>query len=361
VVVQEQRVHRHRFLRLARLIVLLLVAAAAWPATSAASGRPDIDEVVVSRDRAGTLTFAIKFASAATLGTDTKLQVMLDTDGNSSTGSEGAEYALDYSAAVDGMDPTPALLVAGEGESMSAPPDFSSTPSSATFRIPVNDVGDPDSFDFWVFVEVSGDLVETAPTHVMVSTSALPWTYPKDGAPETGQPYPTDTYEDLSDTSLETSDIPWLLILLGIAGAGALVGASGWAYERYRNRRWPQPKDGSAGSPPPGTNGHAGSGAASSEIDEGTPAPELKEQLVAARELMRRKEPRKALDVVERVRARAVAARDVPGVVGAWSVAAGVYQRSSGKVHQRAGRIAFDCQQNVRSLSRGRAADRGEK
>jgi hypothetical protein len=306
------------------------------------------------------LTFAIRFASPVRLDAKTKLQVMLDTDRDSNTGTEGAEYALDYSSPTGWMDPTPMLLIAGEGASRSATPEFSSTPRSATFRISVYDVGDPDVFDFWVFVEVSGDLVETAPTHVIISSDAQPWTYPKDGAPGAGDPYLTETYEDLSDMSLQTSDVPWTLIVLGVIGAGALLRIGGWAYDRYRGRPTPPGRPTSTGASPPGTNGHSGNGTAAAPVYEGAPAANLEEQLVKARELMGRRESKKALDLVERVRTRAVATQDLPGVVAAWGVAAGVYERSRGKPHQRAGRIAFDCQQNVRALSQGRAFARGE-
>jgi len=346
----ERRPRNRGLPRLGNLIVLALAAAVAWPATSAASGRPNIEKVVVSRDRTGILTFAVRFASAATLDADTKLQVMLDTDRDSSTGSEGAEYALDYSSPTGVLDPTSSLLASGEGD-FSARPQFTETPRSATFRISVDSIGDPGVFDFWVFVEVNGDLVETAPTHVVVSTYAQPWTYPKDGAPGSGQPYPTATYEDFNDTSLETSDIPWLLIVFGIIGIGGLLGLGGWAYDRRRGNR---------DAPPPGATGANGPAGAAAEplVVEGPPAPDLVDQLREARELIGRDKPKRALDVADRVRMRALATEDLPGVVEAWRVAADVYHHSRGKPQQRAGRIAFACQQNVRFLTRGRALAR---
>ena len=348
--------HR-RWPRFAGLIVLALAATAALPAVSTASGRPDIEKVAVSRDQAGMLTFAIGFASPTTLGSGTKLQVMLDTDRDSSTGTDGSEYALDYSAPVEGMDPTPSLLVAGEGESPSATPEFTSTPRLATFRVSVSDIGDPDVFDFWVFVQVGHDLVETAPTHVLISTSAQPWTYPNDGAPDAGQAWPTDTYEDLADSSLETANIPWLMILLGIVGVAALLGFGGAAYDRwFRDRRPPKPTPAGAN----GANGHAGTGGSAMQMQsyEGVPAAGLQVELLEARDLIDR-QPNKALKLAEHVREYALVTSDVPGVIEAWRVAADVYNGSSGKPQQKAGRIAFDCQQNVRTMMRDQAATAG--
>jgi hypothetical protein len=351
--------HR-RWPRLAALIVLALAATAASPAVSTASGRPDIEKVVVSRDQAGTLTFAVGFASPTALGTGTKLQVMLDTDRDPGTGADGGEYALDYSAPVEGMDPTPSLVVAGEGESPTTTPEFTSTPHSATFRVSVYDIGDPDVFDFWVFVEVNGDLVETAPTHVLVSTSAKPWTYPEDSAPDAGQAWPTDTYQDLSDSGLETANIPWLMILLGIVGVAALLGFGGAAYDRWFRDRRPSKPTPAGTNGATAVNGHAGGGSAMQmQSYEGVPAPDLQEELRDARELIGHHEPKKALKVAEHVREHALATSDVPGAIEAWRVAADVYHGSRGKPQQQAGRIAFDCQQNVRTMMRDQAVAAG--
>ncbi len=349
------------------LLVLMLVVGAAWAGTAAAAGRPDIETVVVSRDQAGMLTFVIGFAAPARLDAGTKMEVMLDTDRDSSTGIEGGEYALDYSSPGHGEAPYPSLFTARNGDSVDSSPHslvFSSTPRSATFRISVYDVGDPDVFDFWVFVEQNGDLLDTAPTHVIISTYAQPWTYPTGGAPSPGQAYPVDTYEDLADGSLETSNLPWLTILLVLIGAGAVLGIGGWTVDRIRKRRRPPPAPVVAAAPPAGTNGHGnGNGNVTASVlagYSGAPACDLEQQLVQARALAARHETKKALRLADHVRARALVTADVPALEEAWGVAAGVYRESHGRSQQRAGRLAFDCQQNVRSVSRAQALAVGQ-
>src|SRR5206468_5588328 len=137
--------------------------------------------------------------------------------------------------AADVESPSAALLTARgssstEGDaSVSRPASlhFSSTPGTARFRIAAADIGGPSSFDFWVFVEKNGELVDTAPTHVLVSSPSEPWTYPKGATPAAGGRYAIERYEDTSDTSLTESRIPWRLILLGLFGLfglGAIAG-----------------------------------------------------------------------------------------------------------------------------------------
>jgi hypothetical protein len=87
----------------------------------------------------------------------------------------------------------------------------------------------------------------------------------------------------------------------------------------------------------------------------GAPARDLEEQLEQARALAAGHKPNKALELADHVRARALVTGDVPALEEAWGVASGVYRESHGKPQQRAGRLAFDCQQNVRSVSRGQA------
>jgi len=338
-------------LRLGLLLLSVLVLGAAWPGSAASAGSTDIKAVVVSRDSASILTFVIQFAGPVSLDNATKLQVMLDTDRKSSTGIQGAEYALDYSA-YRGSEPEPSLIhsIDGKGYTSPTPPRFWTGPSDATFEVPTSNIGDPRVFDFWVFVERNGDLVETAPTHVLVSTYSQPWTYPKDGASAPGAGYPTQTYEDISDTSLETTNIPWKWILLGIVGLAALLGFGGWTFERIRGRRGGT----SPVAPPPVAPKGNGSAPAVARRHPGPPAHELEEQLVRARALAAEHHPAGALRLAERVQARAVATRDLPALEGAWDLAAGVYRDSHGKPQQRAGRLAFACQQSVRAVSGNR-------
>lgn len=175
-------------------------------ADAVAASRPDIRTVTVSRDPAGTLSFVISFAAPVTLGSETRMEVMLDTDRNSSTGIQGGEYALDYSSAGDGEMPYASLFTARNGETDVSTPSslhFSSTPSSASFGIAAADIGGPASFDFWVFIEQNHVLVDTAPAGLLSSPYLKPWTYPKGGVLAAGQAYPVETYQDVSPTPAE--------------------------------------------------------------------------------------------------------------------------------------------------------------
>ncbi len=230
-----------RLLLVSALSVLLV---AAWARQADAAGRPDIRAVTVARDQAGSLSFLIDFSGAVTFDARTKLQVMLDTDRDSGTGIQGAEYALDYSSESRLDRPTAALLTTRNGETLRfyrSRLTFSSSWRTAMFTVPVSEIGDPARFDFWVYVQRDGEVVDNAPTHVVVSTEDAPWTYPKGDPPVAGHAYPVETYDDLSDTSLVGGgSFPWLPVVLVVAGLGAAVGLGGWAWERL-HRKTPPP------------------------------------------------------------------------------------------------------------------------
>jgi len=84
-------------------------------------------------------------------------------------------------------------------------------------------------------------LLDDAPTHLLATPDAKPWTYPKAGTPTPGSTYPVERYTDSSDVSLvDDGSFPWLYVVLGIAALGALVGVSGWTLEKL-NKRTPPP------------------------------------------------------------------------------------------------------------------------
>lgn len=200
--------------------------------------RPDIEQVVVSRSAAGTLTFRIEFAAAVVLDEETTVQVAIDADRDAATGVNGLEYSLDWTGYAS-------LLTAVEGnpsESSPASLEFADEGDVVTFRISASDLGDLDRFDFYAFIR-QGDVLDEAPSHVLFSAGAAPWTYPGGDVPAAGEPYPTETYDDLSDLTL--SERGWTFVLAivgGLLGLGAIVGVTGWSVERRRRRR---------GAPPP--------------------------------------------------------------------------------------------------------------
>jgi hypothetical protein len=200
--------------------------------------RPDIDQVVVSRGADGTLTFRIEFAEPVVLDDETTVQVAIDGDRNGATGVNGLEYSLDWTGYAS-------LLTAVEGspsESSPASLEFADEGDVVTFRISASDLGDLDRFDFYAFIR-QGDVLDEAPSHVLFSAGAAPWTYPSGDVPAAGEPYPTETFDDLGDFTL--SERGWTFVLAivgGLLGLGAIAGVTGWSVERRRRRR---------GAPPP--------------------------------------------------------------------------------------------------------------
>jgi hypothetical protein len=137
-----------------------------------------------------------------------------------------------------------ALLTAVDGKAVECHPPslrFSHRDEVVTFSIAAAD-GDSARFDFYAFVRQDGALDE-APSHVVFSAGANPWTYPEGGVPAAGKPYPTTSYADPADTTL--SERPQLLLALvgGVLGVGALLAVVGWDVERHRHRhRTPRPR-----------------------------------------------------------------------------------------------------------------------
>jgi hypothetical protein len=163
------------------------------------TAQPDIRRATVSRAANGTLTFRIDFGAPVVIDSSKMLQVMLDTDRNAKTGVEGAEYSL--AASADEGQPTSAGLftVHGQDSSPSLPPSlhFSSTPTSATFRIAAGAIGNPTVFRFWVFVQNVATEVrpvyDVGPSNLRGDLTNQ-WIYPKTGVHLAGQVYPTETY-----------------------------------------------------------------------------------------------------------------------------------------------------------------------
>lgn len=239
-----------------RSFVVVVLAVLLIPATAAA-GRPNLERVVVSRTPDQRVSFRIEFAEPVALRHDTTVQIAIDADRDPDTGIDGLDYSLDWREtvvsgadvsipedaadalreAITGWSKPFALLTAVDGEAVESHPrslTFSHDDDVVTFSIAAADIGGTERFDFYAFVEQDGKLDE-APSHVLFSAGAVPWTYPREGVPAAGQPYPTQVYEDLSDTTLSEDPLGTLLIgalvLLGIGGVVALVG---WSLERHR-------------------------------------------------------------------------------------------------------------------------------
>jgi hypothetical protein len=105
-----------------------------------------------------------------------------------------------------------------------------------TFSLPSSVIGDPARFDFYAFIRLDGQLDE-APSHVLFSAGALPWTYPKDGTPDVGEAYPTETYFDNSDFTLSEQSGPFICLVVGfVLAVGGLLAVGGWGVQRLRKR-----------------------------------------------------------------------------------------------------------------------------
>jgi hypothetical protein len=239
-----------------RFLVIVLLAALFIPATASAA-RPDLERVVVSRTPDQRVTFRIEFAERVTLRHDTTVQIAIDADRDPATGIDGLDYSLDWTETVvsgagisipeeveDALRDTItdwtkpyALLTAVDGEAVESHPrslTFSHDDEVVTFSIAAADIGSTERFDFYAFIEQDGKLDE-APSHVLFSAGAIPWTYPRDGVPAARQPYPTQVYEDPTDTTLSEAPAGTLVIgLLVVLAVGGVVAIVGWSIERHR-------------------------------------------------------------------------------------------------------------------------------
>lgn len=242
-----------------RLFVIVLLATLFVPATASAA-RPDLERVVVSRAPDQRVTFRIEFAERVTLRHDTTVQIAIDADRDPATGIDGLDYSLDWTESVlsgadisipddveDALRDTItdwtkpfALLTAVDGEAVESHPrslTFSHDGDVVSFSIAAADIGGTERFDFYAFIEQDGKLDE-APSHVLLPAGAMPWTYPRDGAPAVGQPYPTQVYEDPTDATLSEAPLGVLVIgLLVVLAVGGVVAIAGWSIERLRRAR----------------------------------------------------------------------------------------------------------------------------
>jgi hypothetical protein len=143
----------------------------------------DIRSISVTRTRGNVLEFAIRFRHPIS-SKRADIQVLLDTDQDTRTGIQGAEYALDYSA-----KPRSAALLKATGRQVhsSTPPTltFATTPTSATFRIKARYVGDAAGFRFWVLASTGQLPDDVAPSEDLDSAiiahapPVLEWRFPK--------------------------------------------------------------------------------------------------------------------------------------------------------------------------------------
>lgn len=238
-----------------RFLVIFL-AALLIPATASAA-RPNIERVVVSRTPDQRVTFRIEFAEPVALRHDTTVQIAIDADRDPATGIDGLDYSLDWRESVvseadvtimgevdDALRETITdwtkpyvLLTAVDGEAVESHPrslTFSHDDDVVTFSIAAADIGGTERFDFYAFIEQDGKLDE-APSHVLFSAGAMPWTYPRDGAPAARQPYPTQVYQDPTDTTLSETPAGILAVgVLAVLAVGGVVAIVGWSFERHR-------------------------------------------------------------------------------------------------------------------------------
>lgn len=159
---------------------------------------------------------------------------------------DGLDYSLDEAGPLFRGEDGATLLTAVDGESVASSPrelrfdyeeaGYGFSAKSMTFSVPASVIGDPARLDFYVFIRVEGQLDE-APSHVLFSAGLLPWTYPKDGTPDVGEAYPTETYFDNSDFTL--SEQPGLfigVIAVFVLVVGGLLAVGGWSVQRLRKR-----------------------------------------------------------------------------------------------------------------------------
>jgi hypothetical protein len=139
--------------------VLALVAASAGGAQGGdlvdrlgdANGAPDILSVIPSNDAKGELRVNVFFLGGSLVSppADVRVTLVLDTDKNEATGSDGFDYAFQYDArenshAVGKWDGTQFTLV----EAPSAAVTWS--PLTVEFKVNRSDLGGTNAFDFWV-------------------------------------------------------------------------------------------------------------------------------------------------------------------------------------------------------------------
>jgi hypothetical protein len=226
---------------LALLIVSATVVALLVAPAPALAERPNIQRVVVSQDGEGHLVFRVVLARPVILDLDDTIQVAIDADRDRGTGINGLEYSLDWTGY------SAALLRAVNGKQVESRPStlrFTSTGNprpfafaTATFSIAAAAIRNPERFDFYVFVKRDGDIDE-APSHVLVSGDAAPWTFPRATKLSPGEPHAPEVYEDGSDFNLSERRTEFLgVIAAAVVGLGGTLGLIGWGGTRLRERR----------------------------------------------------------------------------------------------------------------------------
>lgn len=112
-------------------------------------GAPDILNVSVTNDARGDIRFLVFVLGNIAPPADASVTLVLDTDRNESTGSDGFDYAFQFYArtnqhAVGRWDGTQFAVVDAPTSAVEW------TPLTATFRINRSDLGGTNGFDFWV-------------------------------------------------------------------------------------------------------------------------------------------------------------------------------------------------------------------
>ena len=122
----------------------------------AVGGAADITQVVVSNDADGNITFTLTFANRTTFTGDDTVVILMDTDGNASTGTSGVDYAI----ATGNIG---AILLRGDGTSfqLASAGTLRATNNNMTLSINRSDLGNTSGLVFAVFASLdSSDTAE---------------------------------------------------------------------------------------------------------------------------------------------------------------------------------------------------------
>jgi hypothetical protein len=224
------------------LWVLVVFAATTLAPTAAASTsattRPNIRQVEVSANRYGALVFRVVYTESVTLPATTVLDVIVDADDDPNTGDEGFETVVDYSPGISSGPYVSLFTAADESGDESRPEglEFVHDGPSSTFTVPTVSPGFPASFDysfsFYVYMEIDGEFVDAAPTHVLISTTAKPFEV------DASKLFAGETiiFEDLADGTPAEDSLVLAWVIGGVLTLGAVLGLAGWSVERLRRR-----------------------------------------------------------------------------------------------------------------------------
>jgi hypothetical protein len=113
---------------------------------------PDVTNVVVSNDDAGTIYFRVSIANRSALGADDLLVVTIDTDANAASGSSGFDFVLSF---VSGR----AELVAWNGSAFIAAsaPSLSGSFAAGMLTVAINRSELSNTTGFYFGIAASGD------------------------------------------------------------------------------------------------------------------------------------------------------------------------------------------------------------